>query len=66
MIRAQGELKLLRVPLLLDVPTRVVSDLLLKLSHLFDLVNPDETYSVGRFVRESEKVIKKLKLRKSG
>ena len=32
--------------------------------HLFDLVNPDETYSVGRFVRESEEVIKKLKLRK--
>ena len=32
--------------------------------HLFDLVNPDETYSVGRFVRESGEVIKKLKLRK--
>ena len=32
--------------------------------HLFDLVNPDETFSVGRFVRESEEVIKKLKLRK--
>ena len=32
--------------------------------HLFDQVNPDESYSVGRFVRESEEVINKLKLRK--
>ena len=32
--------------------------------HLFDLVNPDETYSVGRFVRESEEVINKLILLK--
>ena len=32
--------------------------------HLFDLVNPDESYSVGRFVHKSEEVIKKLKLRK--
>ena len=31
---------------------------------LFDQVNPDESYSVGRVVRESEEVIIKLKLRK--